>query len=297
MKKSIHDNISLEQQPQIVLFTQIPNNQEFSNNMLETTGDYEQYIYTGNKEQIDAKYQELVDSYSTDGTKRITLTRTRKEGYLWELSVKLEQLLAKAKEEEPDEPDTPSDPEDPDTPEEPEEEEEEEEITPAEEEFLEGKYGSAGKLRLQSVSVALQSQDIFFHDRYKDLDSRTLGAIRMYMNGSTETDIIPDPNDPSQTIILKDIIPGDNDLVKLALKYKTYNVPNITLTFTRFSKTRPAINTNIPTFSEGSINGITIPKGWQAMYSGGGASLTNEGKGYTITDTYTIGKFPTELYE
>lgn len=49
MGKTIHKSISLEEQPQITKFKVVPSMNYLKENYLVTTGDYEQYSYTGNQ--------------------------------------------------------------------------------------------------------------------------------------------------------------------------------------------------------------------------------------------------------
>lgn len=275
-RKAIHESVELELQPTITKFTVIPSQQYINENHLVATGNYEQRSYTGNKTQIDTKYSELYTTYSASNSSKCSLTRTRMNGEIWKLDVRIDEL-----ETQQDNP---------------------ENISAELEQSLSDKYGTQANPKLKSVNVSTQEQDILLHPMYDEVAGFpiNLGVIRLYQEGALESDMIPNPDDPSQAYECGQFMAWDNPLVQTALKYPTYLVPNITITYTYFSRQRPEIQSNleIPQFVTGSLpGGLTIPEGWQAMFCGRGSELTEEKKGYVVTETYTIGKYPVELYE
>lgn len=272
-KKAIHESVELEQQPTIVKFNSYPSTTYINEHHLQSTGNYEQFSYTGNKEQIDAKFQELKGDYIANVGYKVSLTRTRLNGYVWKLDVKIDELEVK----------------DPDA-----------EVSAEDEQSLSQKYGTKGNPRLKSVNISLTDQDILLHDKYKNVPPINLGVIRMYQDGALESDLIPDPADPSISHTCGEWMHWSDDLVQMALKYKTYKVPNIVLTFTYFSKQKPALDTEIPKFynsGDSFCDGYKVPEGWQAMFGGRGSERTEEKKGFVVTETYSIGKYPIEIYE
>lgn len=276
-RKAIHESVELELQPTITKFTVIPSQQYINENHLVATGNYEQRSYTGNKTQIDTKYNELYNNYSSSTDYKCSLTRTRMNGEVWKLDVRIDEL-----ETQQDNP---------------------ENISAELEQSLFRKYGTKANPKLKSVNVSTQEQDILLHPMYDALGeegeelSINLGVIRLYQEGALESDMIPNPNDPSQAYECGQFMAWDDPLVQTALKYKSYLVPNITITYTYFSRQRPTVDLNIPQFVIGSLpGGLNIPTGWQAMFCGRGSELTDEKKGYVVTETYTIGKYPLELY-
>lgn len=272
MGKTIHKSISLEEQPRITKFKVVPSMNYLKDNYLVTTGDYEQYSYTGNQTQVDAKYSSLVSQYNGSMSKKATLTRTRMNGNIWQLDVKIEDLIKQDPEQQA------------------------ENMSSEQEASMGRKYGTKSNPRLKSVSVSTNQEDIFCHPKFDNVPIVNLSVIRMYQNGATENDLIPDPNDPTKFAKCGDYMHLSDDLCQMAIKYKTYLVPNISVTYTYFSKQQPAIDTEIPTFSS-NLDGLKVPEGWQAMYCGGGSEATEEDKGFVVTQNYLIGKFPTELYK
>ena len=273
MKKAIHESVELEQQPTIVKFNSYPSTTYINDHHLHTTGNYEQYSYTGNQEQIDAKFLELKGNYSANVSNKVSLTRTRLNGYVWKLDVRIDEMEVK----------------DPNA-----------EVTSEDEKSLSEKYGTKGSPRLKSVEISTQDEDIFMHDKFKGVPPINLGVIKMYQDGAVESDTIPDPTDPTKSYTCGHWMHYDDDLVQMAIKYKKFKVPNIVLTFTYFSKQKPEIDTEIPKFfSSGDIfcGGYKAPEGWQVMFGGRGSERTEEKKGFVVTETYSIGKYPTELYD
>mgnify|MGYP003501077969 CR=1 FL=1 len=92
-KPVIHENISLEQQPTIVKFSVTPSLTYINENHLQATGNYETYSYTGTKEQIDAKHNEIYNAHVSSKSEKCSLTRTRLNGQVWKLDVRLEDLV------------------------------------------------------------------------------------------------------------------------------------------------------------------------------------------------------------
>lgn len=268
---AIHENISLELQPQIVKFASVPSQEYINQNHLKATGDYESYSYTGNKEQIDDKYAELRAIYGSQTSKKASLTRTRMNGYVWRLEVKVEDLEVVP-----------------------------EEISAEEEERLSRKYGTKGNPKLKSMQISNLQQDILTHPEYDAVLPINLGVIRLYQGGAVESDLIPNPTDPTQAMTCGDYMSYDDKLVQWALKYKNYIVPNITLTFTYFSRQKPQIDTSIPRFYDSGevfCGTYSAPAGWNCMFGGRGSEATEEERGFVVTETYTIGKYPLELYQ
>lgn len=272
-RRSIHESIELELQPTVTKFTVIPSQDYINQNHLTATGNYEQFSYSGNKTQIDTKYEELYTTYSSSTDYKCSLTRTRLNGEIWKLDVRIDELNTKT-----------DDPEN---------------VSPELEQSLSEKYGTQTNPKLKSVNVSTQEQDILLHPMYDAVEFPiNLGVIRLYQDGALESDMIPNPTDPSQAFECGQFMKWDDPLVQTALKYPTYLVPNITITYTYFSRQRPEIDLDIPKFIKDKLpGGLVIPEGWQAMFGGRGSELTDEKKGYVVTETYTIGKFPVELYE
>lgn len=273
-KKAIHESVDLEQQPTIVKFNTYPSTTYINEHHLNSTGNYEQFSYTGNQEQIDAKFEELRDIYSNNTTYKASLTRTRLNGYVWKLDVKIDELEVKDIDDE--------------------------NISAEDEKSLSEKYGTKGNPRLKSVEISLTEQDILLHDKYKNVPPINLGVIRMYQDGALESDLIPDPADPSKSYTCGHWMHWSDDLVQMALKYKNYKVPNIVLTYTYFSTQKPVLDTEMPKFyksGEAFAPGYAAPEGWQAMFGGRGSERTEEKKGFVVTETFSIGKYPVEIYE
>lgn len=168
------------------------------------------------------------------------------------------------------------------------------------EQQLNNKYGTSSTPRLKSVNISTQTQDILMHEMFEPVPPVNLGVIRLYQQGAVESDMIPDPTNPSTSAQCGDYMSWDDELVQIALKYKNYLVPNISLTFTYFSKAQPQIDTSIPKFygsGENFCGGYSAPEGWQCMFCGRGSEATDEKKGFIVSETYVIGKFPVELYD
>lgn len=257
---TIKYNIKLQEQPSYTI-TKVSPSQEWltDNHYTVNSSDYEEFTFTGNEAEVKDKR----DAYLNDsGQHQISTTLTRLNGNLWQLQVRQSPLVKQA-------------------------EEEQEDISPEEQE-----HGSKDNPKQLSISITAIQESVLNHAKYANLTPQQRGAIKAYMNGAMEGQKVADAY--GQAIRLGQIMPMSDSLVQLALKCPSYYVPSIAVTYQYYSGSAVTDTGEIgqPKNPPGMSK---LPEGYTSLFMG--CSSSPQGKGYIIQESYTIGKFNTELTE
>lgn len=262
---TIKHNIKLSEQPNYTIVKVSPSQEWLTENKYNTDGsEYEDQTYTGDKQQITAKRDEELSKASNK--QQVTTTMSRLNGGLWQLQVRKTPLKKQTDsgsgggEGEGD-------------------------ITPEESE-----WGSQTNPRQVSISITAIQESVLNHSKYANLSPEQRGAIKAYMNGAMEGQKIADKD--GKAMRLGQIIAMSDSLVQLALKCPSYYVPSIAVTLQYYSSS-PVTDIsgigeekNAPGFNK-------LPEGYKSLFMG--CSSSPQGNGYIIQESYTIGKFNTEL--
>lgn len=257
---SINYNITLKEQPTHTSVKVSPSQKWLTDNKYSVdSSEYEEYTYTGTYEQI---LNQRDNALSGSSSEQVTTTITRLNGGLYQLQVRTSPLIKQ------------------------EEEEEEEEISPEEKE-----HGSLTNPKQLSISITAIQESVLNHPKYASLSAQQRGAIKAYMNGAMEGQKVADTN--GQAIRLGQIMPMHDDLVQLALKCPTYFVPTIAVTLQYYSSS-PETNVGEIGKEKAAPGGFgKLPEGYKSIFMG--CTSSPQGKGYLVQESYTIGKFNTEL--
>lgn len=289
MSNVLKENIALRMQPTWTVYNQSPNNAIISEKNLQAdSSQYEDYSFTGNLEEIlEQEATELGKGNSKKGGKVpnstdtyfhgtfVTTTRTRLEGDIWQLQVRIQPLLWANPEEE--------------------------KLTPEQIKEQKEKMGEKENPNTENISVTAVQQSILFHPAYREFNAVQLGAIKRYMTGTSPGTLVPDmpsegdpgPNEPSIPFKHWLINLGGNTAkaAEFALKHPTYYVANVSITLGYFSETDVAetrkvgeIVTSVPTSPP-----ITAIPGYQIRFMG--CNQTKVKGGYKVTESYVIGDF------
>lgn len=253
-------NITLKEQPTYTIVKVNPSNEWLSDNKYSVvSSDYEEYSFTGKEDEIlDRRDEELTKG----GTSyQITTTITRLNGNLWQLQVR-KSPTQKQKEEE-------------------------QEVSPEEQEF-----GSETNPRQLSISITAIQESVLNHPKYANLTPQQRGAIKAYMNGAMDGQKVADAE--GKAIRLGQIMRYDDSLVQLALKCPTYYVPSIAVSYSYY-RSSPQTDTGEIGQPKDAPGLGKLPEGYTSLFMG--SSSSPQGKGYIITENYTVGKFNTELSE
>lgn len=272
-KKTIaHGDLGIQEQPTLTIVKVNPTQQWMTEYKYSVdSSEYEERTYTGEESSIiaarDAALAEGGSSY------QVTTTLTRLNAGIWQLQVRKSPIV-ELKEE-----DTGGG----------EEEEEEEEMTPEQKE-----WGSESNPKQLSISITAIQESVLNHSKFASLTPQQRGAIKAYMNGAMDGQKVADEN--GKAIRLGQILPMNDEKVQLALKCPTYFVPSIAVTLQYHSA---SAKTNIAGIgSEKTPPGYgKLPTGYTSLFMGSSSSPNPNGKGYVIQESYTIGKFNTELQE
>lgn len=279
----IKHNINLKEQASKSYIKNLPSNSDFVNYTVTIdSSEYTEYSFTGTKEEIDAQEElELakasfspVDDTVTEieirevGT-AISTTKTRQDGDLWQLQVKVQRILQTLN---------------------PETENEQAQFE---------KYGQQGNPKIVNTSVTVLQQSILFKFANENPSKWTpekLGALKQYINGASEYTTVPtiDANGQPIQMFLKDILPIDSD-VKLALKNPVYYVPSVNVTVSYWSSMPITSIGNVGTPKNPSGGSFTPSAGYTSIFMGASSSPA-EGGGYQIQENYTIGQYDTSLF-
>lgn len=277
----IRHNINLQEQVSRTYTRTAPKTDNFNKYNASVDGsEYEEYSFTGTKEQIDEQEEiELNNasfspvSYSVteqkivECGKSVTTSKTRSEGDLWTLQVKVQKIIQTL------------------TP-----EGESEATATAEEQ--EKKFGKKEHPKIVNTSVTAIQQSILFTEPYKSMDAKKLGAIKQYMSGASEFSVVPIGMDSAgnpQNGFLKDICPMSQEVLN-AMKTPVYYVPTVTVTVSYWSQTPVSSIGNVGQEQAPSGGNFQLSPGYSSVFMGASSSPV-EGGGYQIQETYTIGQF------
>lgn len=277
----IRHNITLKEQAQKSYSKSAPDQKDFSKYNVSVDGsEFEEYSFTGTKEQIDEQEQKELDKASftpssskvTEQTtiecgKSITTTKSRQEGDLWVLQVRAQKLIQSL------------------TPEQTETQESQEK-----------QYGSKEHPKIVNTSVTAIQQSILFKEPYKSWDATLLGALKQYINGASPLTPYPmgvDSDGNPQQGFLQDILPLDADVEK-AIKNPVYYVPSVTITISYWSETPISNMGQIGQEKAPSAGNFEIVEPYISVFMGASSS-TVEGGGYQVQETYNIGQYDRDM--
>ena len=262
MSGTVKYSISLEKQPTWVKYKELPSPKYLESVDYEVDStEYEEYSFTGNLSEIEA--QRSRELGAAGKTLQVQATMTRLNGNLWEL--KIRKNACRKKETEVDE---------------------------EQQEALEMHYGSITNPKQTSINITAIQESILNHPKFTDIPKHNLGAIKMYMNGALPGEKIQTEDG---TYILNDLMHLDDDLVQFAIKNPTYYVPSMTVTYQYWSSSKDTDMSGIA--KPKNPPGVEVPEGYTSLYMGSSSSPVSGGNGYTIQESYTIGKFNKAPYE
>lgn len=258
---NLNYSVTLEEQVTRTYFKENPSAYYLSTIDYEVdASEYEEYSFTGNKTEIDAQFE---TELARGGTRwQVQATKTRTAGNLWELKIRKNSVRKKENEEEP---------------------------TPEQQAAGESKWGSEQAPRQTSVSITAVSQSILLHKKFETYSGDKLAAIKMYMNGASSGEKV---GTSKGVMRLSDIIPIDDDAVKLAIKNPTYYVPSMSVTYSYWSASKKTDMSKIGT--EKNPPGVTPPEDYKSIFMGQNSSPLE--KGYRVEETYVIGQFNEEIF-
>lgn len=263
---TIKHNIKLTEQPNHTIVKVNPSQEWLTENKYNTDGsEYVEQTFTGDEDQITQKRdQELAKGGESQ---QVTTTMSRLNGGLWQLQIRYTPLKKQS-----DDNDSSGDDED---------------ISQEE-----SQWGSEVNPRQVSISITAIQESVLNHPKFANLSADKRGAIKAYMNGAMEGQQIADKN--GKAMRLGQIISMSDNLVQLALKCPTYYVPSIAVTL-QYYKSSP-VNDISGIGEEKDAPGFgKLPEGYTSLFMG--CSSSPQGKGYIIQESYTIGKFNTDLSE
>lgn len=263
MSGTVNYSISLEKQATWTIYKESPSSYYLSTIDYEIdNSSYEEYSYTGTKSQIDS--QCTIELNRGGRSQQVQCTKTRLNGDLWSLKVRINAVRKK--------------------------EDEDEEVTEEQQQAQENKWGSELAPRQTSVNISAIQQSILNHKKFDSVPPDNLAAIKMYMNGSGGGEKIG----TSQGVLrLDNLMHIDDDLVQFAIKNPTYYVPSMTVTYSYWSSSKKTDLSSVAKPKDPP--GVSVPEGYTSLSMGVSSSPLE--KGYRVEETYLIGKFNKEVYE
>lgn len=260
MSGTVNYSVSLEKQATWVIYKESPSSNELSTlSKYVDNSSFEEYSYTGSKSEIEAqKAAELASA----GSYQVQTTMTRLNGNLWELRIRKAPVKTKVNEE----------------------------VTPEEQAAQENKYGSKTSPKQTSINITAIQESILNHPTYASVPPDNLGAIKMYMNGAGGGEKI---GTSSGVVRLDSLMHLTDDLVQMAIKNPTYYVPSMTVTYQYWSAQKVTDMSEIG--KPKSPPGVVVPDGFTSLFMGSSSSPAE--RGYTIQESYLIGKFNEEVYK
>ena len=283
MANILKHNINLKSQVNHVFSKTLPESKSFIGYSVSVdNSEYEEYSFSGTKEQIDAQEEAELSaatftpvSGNSDEEKQVivgksvTTTKTRIEGGIWTLSVRISNLIQNLSATE------------------------NEEI-----EKQEKKFGSKEHPKIVNTSVTAIQQSILFKEPYKNWAPEELGALKQYINGASPLTRIPKGLDSSgnpQNAFLSDILDYNKPEVAQAIKTPVYYVPSVNITVSYWSKTPISNIGSIGQQQNPSAGNFQIAAGYASVFMGASSSPA-DGGGYQIQESYSIGQYdPTML--
>lgn len=287
MSNVLKTNVKIRQSVDYVTVKQSPIATVLSKKGISVdSSSYQEYSFTGalseilSKEEIELNKGIIQKGGLVSGTnniywagQQISTTRSRLEGDIYELKVRVQNLVWE-------------DTEDPD----------EEDVQTGE-----NMYGSAKEPRTATVSVTAAQQSILFSPPYKNLDKKQLGCIKMWMNGSSPYTPVPfySAGGGLKNITLEKYTSDlgvPQDLIDKACKKPVYYVPNVNITI-RYWKSTPISGVGEVGSVKTPPGDFKIAKGYTSIFMGATSSKSASGRGYVIEETYSIGQYDSTDWE
>lgn len=292
MSNVLKENIALRMQPTWTVYNQYPSAAVISEKNLQAdSSQYEDYSFTGNLEEIlEQEETELNKGSAAKGAKVagsqdtyyhgrfVTTTRTRLEGDIWQLQVRIQPLIWVNPEEEV--------------------------VTPEEIKEQKEKMGDVDGPQVTYSTTALQ-QSILFHEAYEEFNAIQLGAIKRYMTGTSPGTLVPNisaegaqpgPNEPSIPFKqwLQNLGGNTEKAAEFALKHPVYYVPSTSVTLSYFEASPETKTDEVGTVVESIPTNpeMTAKAGYQIRFMG--SSSTKVKGGWKITKNYVIGDFESQ---
>jgi hypothetical protein len=332
MSNVLKENIALRKQPSWVVVNQKPHPNVLTEKKCSSDQtEYEEYSFTGNLDEIieqeaielDKAYLNVANKSLVPGTedtfyvgKEVVCTRTRLNGDIWELKVRVQKIIWV----------------------------DEEEISGNQAAANEAQFGSEKEPRIMSVSSTAIQQSILFRSDFKALSAKQLAIIKKYMNGATDATRVPyastlsggttggttggaNQTGPGGKVALSNRLLIDdatdaglagginNPYVATALKTPVYYVPNINIQLSYWKGTKPSsgVDDGVGAPSAGGGNSSALPEaskakvgelceppkgfeldsksGYVCLFMGRSYSKSASGKGYLIQENYNIGQY------
>lgn len=283
MANILKHNITLKRQVNHVFSKTLPESKSFLGYSVSVdNSDSEEYSFSGTKEQIDAQEEaELAAATFTPVSgnseeekqvivgKSVTTTKTRIEGSIWVLNVKISNIIQTISATEAEKKDK-----------------------------QEKKFGSKTNPKIVNTNVSAIQQSILFKEPYKNWSPEELGALKQYINGASPLTRIPKGLDSSgnpKNAFLSDILDYNKPEVAQAIKTPVYYVPSVNITISYWSETPVSNMGNIGQQQNPSAGNFQIAPGYISVFMGASSSPA-DGGGYQIQETYSIGQYnPTML--
>lgn len=279
MSNILKHNINLKSQVNHVFSKTAPDSKSFMGYSVSVDGsEYEEYSFSGTKAQIDEQEEiELSKAaftpYSGSGTeekqiiagKSVTTTKTRIEGSIWTLSVRISNIIQTLNVNSESE----------------------------QKEKQEKKFGSKTHPKIVNTNVTAIQQSILFKEPYKSWTPEELGALKQYINGASPLTRIPkgiDSSGNAQNAFLNDILDYSKPEVAKAIKTPVYYVPSVNISISYWSETPVSNMGNIGQQQNPSAGNFQIAAGYISVFMGASSSPA-DGGGYQIQETYSIGQY------
>lgn len=277
----IRHNITLKEQAAKSFSKTAPDQNKFAKYNVSIDGsEVEEYSFTGTKELIDEQEElelsqaEFKPSSETvteqkivECGKCITTTKSRQDGDLWVLQVRVQKLLQSLAPTQT--------------------------ATPTEQK---NKFGSKEHPKIVNTSVTAIQQSILFKEPYKSWDAEKLGALKQYINGASPISPYPcgvDADGNPLQGFLQDVLPLDADVQK-AIRCPVYFVPSVTITISYWSETPISSIGQIGQQLEPSAGNFSIQAPYISVFMGASSS-TVEGGGFQVQETYNIGQYDADM--
>ena len=255
-------SISLEEQPGKIIYKENPSTRYLGTIDYEVdASEYEEYSFTGNKDEIDARFSSELGAGGRSW--QVQATKSRLNGSLWELKIRKNKIRKK---------------------------EDDEEITEEQQQAGESKWGSELAPRQTSVSITALQQSILNHKRFENYPPDNLAAVKMYMNGASPGEKV---GTSRGVLRLDEIMHITDEDVQFAIKNPTYYVPSMSVTYSYWSASKKTDMEGIG--QEKNPPGVSVPEGYTSVFMGLSSSPLE--KGYKIEENYIIGQFNKTLFE
>lgn len=269
MSSTIDYSISLTQQPTWIFYEEYPTARFIDSIDYEIDNSkYEEYSFTGKRSEVEKQQQTEFDSLYNAETatwaSQIQATITRLNGDLWELKIRKNRIRKR---------------------------EDDSEATQEQQDAMEDKYGSQKTPKTISTEITAIQENILNHPKFANVPPDNLAAIKQYMNGAGPGEVFA--CSLGSAVRLGDLMSLEDELVQFAIKNPTYYVPSMTVTYQYWSNTKNTDMSDVGTI-KAPPGSWSFPEGYTSLFMGRSSSPVEVG--YTIQETYTIGKFNSAPY-